>query len=59
MHPFIRQSIAAEHARDRQDSANCSRDAAIARGRRLRQRRERRASVTGRLLPARLRLRTS
>ena len=59
MHPFIRQSIAAEHARDLRVSANCGRDVAIARGRRLRQRQARRASVTARLLPARLRPRTS
>jgi len=59
MHPFIVQSIAAEHVRDLQDSAERSRWARLARNRRLRQRRVPGTPGARRMLPARLRLHAS
>jgi hypothetical protein len=56
MHPFITtQSVAAERVRDLQEAARHSRDAAVARDRRSRQRRASRTPGAVRLLPARLR----
>ena len=59
MHPFVTQSIAAERVRDQQDTARRGRDASLARDRHSRERQAPRASGTVRLLPARLRPRTS
>jgi hypothetical protein len=55
MHPIIVQSIAAEHARDLRQAITHTRDASVARDRRLRQRRAPQGTGTVRLLPARLR----
>jgi hypothetical protein len=55
VHPFITESIAAEHIRDLERAAGHHRDARLARDRRLRQRPVPRTPGTVRLLPARLR----
>jgi hypothetical protein len=59
MHPFIVQSLAAEHARDLRRTAKRHRDACVARDRRLRGRRAVRGDRAVRLLPAGLRLHMS
>ena len=59
MHPFIIQSIAAEHARDLQSTVKHNRDASLARNRRLRLRRAVPTPGAVRLLPAVLRLHAS
>ena len=61
MHPFIIQSISAEHARDLQSTVKHNRDASLARNRRLRLRLRRAVPTPGavRLMPAVLRLHAS
>jgi hypothetical protein len=59
MNPYIFQSIAAQYARELEDAAFHNRDPRLARDHRLRQRRAPRTLNIWRLLPARLRLRTS